>query len=91
MKLHHLAFYAGFCAVSGCGVKPTVVTQTAVITPHFSPELLTCDPEPPIPDLATQASIADFLVADDAAGQNCRLHLAAVAKVLATPPVQVPR
>jgi hypothetical protein len=70
-------------ALTGCASAPTIITQTKIITPDVPAYLLVCQPEPPLPAASTQGQIADFMVADDEAGQDCRMRLGAVAAVLA--------
>jgi hypothetical protein len=65
----------------GCAA-PMTVTQTKIVTPDVPPAMLSCMPEPPIPDVKLQSQAADLLVAIDEAGEDCRQHLAAVKQAL---------
>jgi hypothetical protein len=74
--------------LTGCATPQPVVqtvVETRVVTPQLPAELLTCMDEPPIPPMTLQSQAADLLVAIDVAGQDCRLHLAAVKQALAAP------
>jgi uncharacterized lipoprotein YajG len=85
-----LVFFGAFLFLTGCAAPETqiqTVVQTKVVTPQIPAALLTCMDEPPIPAMTLQSQAADLLVADDIAGEDCRLHLAAVKQALAAPPV----
>lgn len=83
-RLFAIALCFGLAA---CATPPVIqtVVETKVVTPDIPPALLTCMDEPPIPAMTLQSQVADLLVADDIAGQDCRLHLAAVKQALAAP------
>jgi uncharacterized lipoprotein YajG len=71
--------------LAGCAAPPSTiqtVTVTKVVTPDIPPALLVCMDEPPIPAMTMQSQAAELLVHIDTAGQDCRLHLAAVKQAL---------
>lgn len=75
-------------ALAGCAapVQPQVVTRTVYVQPHVPPDLLTCMAAPAVPAPSSQAVVARFIVADRAAGHDCRVRLGAVRSLLATKP-----
>lgn len=82
-------FFMACLALTGCATRPPTiqtVVETKVVTPSLPASLLTCMDEPPIPAMTLQSQAADLLVAIDIAGEDCRLHLAAVKQALSAPP-----
>ncbi len=72
-------------ALTGCASKPPTietVTVSHLVTPDIPPALLTCMPTPPVPVMTLQSQVARLLVQEYIAGQDCRLHLAAVEQAL---------
>jgi hypothetical protein len=71
--------------LAACSTPPVIqtVTETKVVTPDIPASLLSCMGEPAVPAMTLQSQVADWLVADEIAGQDCRLHLAAVKQALA--------
>lgn len=68
------------CALplTGCAApafKPTVIHVERMVPPPF---LLTCSPDPDVPEAADQSAVASYLVDVWAAGESCRSRLAAV-------------
>lgn len=70
--------------LSGCAAPPVVqtVTVTKFVHPDIPPALLSCMSDPEIPVITMQSQVARLLVQEHIAGEDCRLHLAAVKQAL---------
>ncbi|HUN00393.1 MAG TPA: hypothetical protein PLI96_07915 [Halothiobacillus sp.] len=70
--------------LTGCASPPVIqtVTVTKFLKPDIPPALLSCMGEPAIPPMTMQSQAAALLVHVDIAGEDCRLHLAAVKQAL---------
>ena len=75
-----------FCGMllSACArERVKYVTATEILRPDVPDYLLTCDPEPELPEGEyTQRTVAGYIVRLHNAGQSCRGNLAAVKGLL---------
>ena len=67
---------------AGCAPQPPV-TRIVTVTPQLAPSLLSCAPAPAVPNAATQAVVAQYIVSLWQAGQDCRAHVRAIKAALA--------
>ena len=75
---------AGVLVLAGCAQPPVVqtVTVTKVVTPDVPAALLACMGEPVLGPVTLQSQFDVWAVRLEVAGEDCRLHLAAVKQAL---------
>ncbi|HQT63931.1 MAG: hypothetical protein B7Z75_03890 [Acidocella sp. 20-57-95] len=68
--------------LAGCAASPPI-TRIVTLTPPIPASLLHCAAAPDVPDATSQMVVARYIVALWQAGQDCRVHVAAIAQVAA--------
>ncbi len=71
--------------VSGCAASSPQATRIVTIEPRVPVSMLRCAPSPDVPQAANQAVVAQYIVALWQAGQDCRVHVRAIAQALGGP------
>jgi len=75
--------------LAGCAAPPPaplVMTKTVVERVTLPPGLLTCEPEPVVGPIKTQADVADYLVRLEEAGADCRDTVYSIRQIEDAPP-----